>query len=72
MSINFDVTLPDNQKEYEIIIFDSGGGKLKSEIINSSSKKFTLDVSNLANGSYFYSLSTKTKNYQTGKFVITK
>ncbi|MBL7800985.1 MAG: T9SS type A sorting domain-containing protein [Chitinophagales bacterium] len=72
MSINFDVTLPDNQKEYEIIIFDSGGGKLKSEVINSSTKKFTLDVSNLTNGAYFYSLSNKTKNYQTGKFVITR
>ncbi len=69
-TINFTFNLPDNFNSYELVIFDNRGKEIKREKLNS--QKYTLDVNNLSSGSYNYSLVTKSKAYQAGKFIITR
>ncbi len=72
MTINIEVTLPNNITEFKLTIFDSQANILQNEILTYTNSKLTLDVSNLSNGMYYYSLTSKNKNYQTGKFILTK
>lgn len=71
-SLNFQIQLPDNINEYELVIFDADATEMFRKKINPHSSNFPLDVANLSGGAYFYSLSSKSKSYQSGKFLITK
>jgi hypothetical protein len=72
MELNFEITPPNNQDNFQIVIFDSNAKEQKLENISIKQTKFTLNVSNISSGTYFYSLVSKYKVYQTGKFIITK
>lgn len=72
MKLNFDITPPNNQDVFQLVIFDSNAKEQKREYITLINTKYTLDVSNMSSGTYLFSLISKTKVYQTGKFIITK
>lgn len=71
-TLTFEINPPDNINEYELVIIDNNAKELKREKINKGSNKYTIDVSAFSGGAYFYSLCTKNKAFQTGKFIITK
>ncbi len=72
MVLNFEINAPNNQEEFDLVIFDITGKESNRVNIATTQNKYALDVSNLSSGTYIYSLTTKDKAYQTGKFVITK
>jgi type IX secretion system substrate protein len=71
MEINFQITPPNNQEEFQLVIVDGNAKEQRREKVTSASTK-SLDVSNLESGVYYYSLTSKNKVYQTGKFILTK
>jgi hypothetical protein len=71
-SLTFQINLPDNMNEYELIIIDNNAKEVRKEKINSSSNKYVIDVSTFSSGNYFYSIRTNEKVYKSGKFTITK
>jgi hypothetical protein len=71
-SLTFKINIPDNLNEYQLVIIDNNAREVKREIVNSQNKILILDMSNMSNGTYFYSLCTKNKLYQSGKFIIAK
>jgi hypothetical protein len=71
-SVTFKVDPPDNIHEFELVIVDINAREIKRIKISGHIHDYVLDVSTLSNGSYYYSLCTKTKLYQSGKFIITK
>ena len=70
--VTFNINLPDNFNNYELIIVDNNARELKREKLNSTRRNYSIDIRDFSNGLYFYSLSTKSKTYQTGKILITK
>ncbi len=70
--LTFQLNLPDNRNEYELVILDINGAELKREKVNVLSNTFSIDVKEYSSGSYVYSLCTKNKSYQNGKFIINK
>lgn len=72
MVLNFEINAPNNLEEFELVIFDATGKEYNRVNIATTQNKYALDVSKLSSGTYIYSLTTKDKAYQTGKFVITK
>ncbi|HXH20291.1 MAG TPA: T9SS type A sorting domain-containing protein [Chitinophagales bacterium] len=72
MSINFEVVPPNNMEEFELVIYQSNGSEMKRNTVKSINDRYGLDVSNFSSGTYFYSLVSKNKAYQTGKFIISK
>lgn len=70
--LTFQLNLPDNRNEYELVILDSQGKELKRENVNTRGRVFSVDVKDFDNGPYIYSLCTKYKIYQNGKFIINK
>ncbi|HXF90534.1 MAG TPA: T9SS type A sorting domain-containing protein [Candidatus Nitrosotenuis sp.] len=72
MKINFEIAPPNNQEEFDLVIYDAYGRELYRKNIKAANDKYTLDFSNFSNGTYFYSLVTKEKSFQTGRFMITK
>jgi hypothetical protein len=72
MKLTFQFTLPDNLNEYEIIILNSNAQEVKREKINSRCLEYIMDTDKLGSGTYYYSLCTKLKSYQSGKFTVTK
>jgi hypothetical protein len=71
-SLTFQINLPDNINDYELIIIDANAKEIKRERVYSSTNKIVIDASNFSSGHYLYSLCTKTKAYQSGKFMVTK
>jgi hypothetical protein len=71
-SMTFEINPPDNAKEYELIILDNESRVLKRKQIGIGEYKFTIDLKDFSSGNYIYSLCTKDKSYQSGKFIITK
>ena len=71
-SLTFEVNPPDNKREYDLVIFDNQSQVLRREKFEVGNYKRTIDLSELNSGSYFYSLCTKNKAYQTGKFLLTR
>jgi len=71
-TLNFEINLPDNMHEYYLLIMDSEAKEVKREELNSRNNKYTMNISDMNNGTYLYSLCTKFKSYQTGKFILTK
>lgn len=72
MSLTFILNLPDNINEYELVIVDSNSKEIKREQVRIQNFEFKLDANNLSQGTYYYSLCTKNKSYQSGRFIITK
>jgi len=72
LTINFEIIPPTNDNDLDIIIFDSNAHELKRVIVTATNTKFTLDVSNFSSGVYYYSLTSKTRNYSKGKFSVMK
>jgi hypothetical protein len=71
-SLTFDVNLPDNMNEYELVILNNNASQVRREKISSLSAKYTINVEELSSGTYFYSLCTKNKSCQQGKFTLIK
>lgn len=70
-TLTFQINPPDNMNEYQLVIVDNNGKEVKREK-NISNTHYTIDVTGFSNGMYYYSLCTKNKSYQAGKFIITK
>lgn len=70
--LTFQVILPDNVNECELVIVDNNAREIKREKIGLGYDKHIIDVSNFSSGTYYYSLCTKNKAYQSGKFIINK
>ena len=71
-TLTFQIILPDNINEYEIVIVDNNTREIKREKVGLGYDKHVIDVSNFSSGTYYYSLCTKSKAYQSGKFVLLK
>jgi hypothetical protein len=71
-SITFEIHPPSNLNDYELVIVNNNAKELMREKVNSRNDKYTFDASNFSNGTYLYSLCTKEKSYQSGKFIIKK
>jgi hypothetical protein len=71
-TFTFKINPPDNMNEYELVIVDNKAREVKREKVNSQNRNYVLDASNMSNGTYFYSLCTKNKSLQSGKFILTK
>jgi hypothetical protein len=67
----FKIDAPSNFEKYEFTIYDASVQKLKTEYLTGS-KTVTIDNTDLSSGTYFFSLQTKNKIVQTGKFIVTK
>jgi hypothetical protein len=71
--VNFKVISPSNVDVCELIVFNSQFQTLKKfETVNEQEKEINLDCEPLSSGTYFYSLQSKNKIFQTGKFIISK
>jgi hypothetical protein len=70
-SLTFEIHPPSNLEEFQLVIIDNNGTEVKREQLKDN-YHVTVDVTNFSNGNYFYSLFTKSKSYQSGKFIITK
>lgn len=71
-SLTFEFNLPDNINEYEIVILDNSAKEVIREKINIRKDRHIIDLSDFRSGTYYYSLCTKSKAYQSGKFIINK
>ncbi len=72
MTLNFEITFPNNTEQFQLMIIDNNGNEQKRENIDFMHNRYFLDVGNFSSGTYLYSLVSKSKSYQSGKFVITK
>jgi len=70
--LNFELTLPDNTNQYELVIMNGNSQELKRENTAISGNRFAIDVKDYSSGTYYYSLASKNKILQTGKFILTK
>ncbi len=70
--LTFQISAPDNINDFELVLLDNNAKELNRQKLNTSKGEYKIDVSNLSSGTYYYSLCTKSKAYQSGKFVITK
>ncbi|GIV35569.1 MAG: hypothetical protein KatS3mg031_3104 [Chitinophagales bacterium] len=70
--LTFQINLPDNKNEYELVILDNNAKEIQREKINYWDNRYTVDVSRLNSGTYYYTLRTKYKPYQSGKFILNK
>ena len=70
--LSFRINPPDNLNEYELVILDNKGTNIFRERINYQNENYSIDIRNYSSGTYYYSLYSKNKLYQSGKFVLTK
>lgn len=70
--LNFEITAPNNQESFQIVIFDSGVKEQRRENISYQQRGFTMSVKDLSSGTYLYSLVGNSRVYQSGKFVLKK
>lgn len=71
-SLTFKINPPNNTDEFELVVVDNNAREIKRGKVNRQDNRYSIDTSNLSNGLYYYSLCTKNKSYQSGKFIITK
>jgi len=72
MQLNFQIMLPDNLNQYELVILDSESKELRRQKVEILTNYFSIDVNSYSSGTYYFSLISKDKILQTGKFIITK
>jgi len=70
--LNFKISPPDNFSEYDIIIFNSHAQEVKRHNLRISGNAFSVDMQPFDSGIYYYSLTSKNKVIQTGKFELIK
>ena len=68
----FAFQLPSNFENYDLEIYDSSGHAIKNTPILANTTIYKMEVKNLSSGIYFFTLNSKNKILQTGKFIITK
>lgn len=71
-SLTFEINSPSNMEEFELVIVDNNGRDMRRQKVNFRNHQYTIDVSDFDNGTYIYSLCSKNKSYQNGKFLINK
>ena len=71
-TLTFKINPPNNMSEFELVIVDGNARELKRERVNPQNQTYVFDSSNITEGTYFYTLCTKNKSYQSGKFIILK
>lgn len=71
-TLTFNINPPDNLNEYELVIIDNNSKEVKREKVNSSNNIYSINMRNYSSGTYYYSLCSKNKSYQSGKFILTK
>jgi hypothetical protein len=71
-TLTFEINLPDNQNQYELVIMDVSSNQLVRKSLNAQSLNYSINVENLSSGTYMYSVCSKNKAVQNGKFIITK
>ena len=71
-TLTFSINSPDNINDFDLILYDINSLAIKKEKVNSLNKNYLIDMSNFSNGTYYYSLCSKNKIYQSGKFILTK
>lgn len=70
--LTFEIHAPNNTDNFDLVVVDNNAREIKHEKINTGSNLFIINVRDFNNGIYFYSLCTKSKSYQNGKFIIKK
>jgi hypothetical protein len=71
-TLTFQINPPDNINEYQLVILDNNAKEVGRQKINYSTNEYTIDVHNFSSGTYIYSLCTKNRAFQSGKFIVTK
>jgi hypothetical protein len=69
---DFQFDLPSNIEKYELVIYNSSAGVIKTIQIKSATDKYHLDGSDLSSGIYFFTINTVNKVLQNGKFILSK
>ena len=70
--VNFEITAPSHNEDYELTILNSAFQSIKTLPVKGTNYKMRLDGDMLSAGTYFYSLQSKSKIFQTGKFILAK
>ncbi len=71
--VNFKITPPGNVGGYQLIISNSQFQMLNTYTIDGGREaEINLNVESLSSGAYFYSLQSKNRIFQTGKFIVSK
>ena len=70
--LTFEVILPDNQHEYELIINNSLSQEIKRVKPGLASNRFEMSTQDFPSGTYSYTLVTPGKTPRSGKFVIAR
>lgn len=69
--LTFNIEIPNNNSEqFDLIILDSSGREIKRQEINESNHRYVLDGRSFYKGVYYYSFRSKSRVYQSGKFVM--
>jgi hypothetical protein len=70
--INFEISAPSHMEHYELTILNSAFQPVKTHLIKGENVKMIFNGEGCSSGVYFYSLRSKNKVFQTGKFVLSK
>ena len=68
--VNIDYTLTDKVNSAEVKVFNLLGAEVRGEMLERNGNRLTMDISNLENGIYFYSILINNDVYQTRKLVV--
>lgn len=70
--VNFSIHSPGNMEKYELIIFDTEFRTLQKIPVSGIKSEAYFNAENISSGTYYYSLQSNSKVFQTGKFIISK
>lgn len=70
--IDFEIYPPNNIEQFELRVVDGVGKEQKLETATFQGNRYSIDAQGLSSGTYFYSLISKGKVHQSGKFILTK
>lgn len=70
--LKFQINFPNNLNDYDLLIVDNTGKEVRKVHGNNLDRIIYINVDDLNNGTYIYSLCTKNKNISSGKFIVTK
>ncbi|MBP9790406.1 MAG: T9SS type A sorting domain-containing protein [Bacteroidia bacterium] len=70
--VNFQFELLESLAKYEITIYSPTTEVIFSKIISASDLELNLNTISFSSGSYFFTLKSKNKILQTGKFIIVR
>ncbi len=70
--VNFSIVSLGNREKYELIIFDTELRTIQRTPIWGVKNEIMLNTEGISSGTYYYSLQSENKVFQTGKFIISK